>query len=110
MTDIVERMQEAACLPNTGCMSIKTCVCDIMGDAIDEIERLRKAALDLEISVMAASEHSDEGWHLAESFEDCITELNGFIETVNEQAVALESENGALREEIRRLRVEAGYD
>jgi hypothetical protein len=43
MTDIVERMKDAICPANTGCMSVKTCVCDIMGDAADEIERLNKA-------------------------------------------------------------------
>ena len=42
MTDIVTRMKETACPANTGCMSIKVCVCDVMGDAVDEIERLRE--------------------------------------------------------------------
>ena len=41
MTDIVERMKDAACPANTGCMSVKTCVCDIMGDASEEIGSLR---------------------------------------------------------------------
>ena len=42
MTDIVTKLREAACLPNTGCMSIRTCVCDVMEDAVDEIEALRE--------------------------------------------------------------------
>jgi hypothetical protein len=41
MTDIVTRMKEAVCPPNTGCMSVKTCICDLLGDAADEIECLR---------------------------------------------------------------------
>ena len=41
MTDIVKSMKEAVCLPDTGCMSVVTCVCDIMQDAADEIEWLR---------------------------------------------------------------------
>jgi hypothetical protein len=41
MTDIVTSLKEAVCLPDTGCMSVVTCVCDIMQDAADEIERLR---------------------------------------------------------------------
>jgi len=41
MPDIEMRLKEAVCLPNTGCMSIKTCICDLLGDAAEEIERLR---------------------------------------------------------------------
>ena len=41
MTDIVTTLKEAICLPDTGCMSVVTCICDIMQDAADEIERLR---------------------------------------------------------------------
>ncbi len=74
-SDIVMRMKEAACLPNTGCMSPRMCVCDVMEDAAEEIERLRVR----------------------------VVELNGFIETIEEQATALEEDN-------RKLRVEAGYD
>jgi hypothetical protein len=44
MTDIVERMKATACPDNTGCMSIRMCVCDVVGDAVDEIERLRTLA------------------------------------------------------------------
>ena len=60
MTDIVERMQEAACLPNTGCMSIKTCVCDIMGDASEEIESLRDQ-LDHTLFML---KETQEGWEI----------------------------------------------
>ena len=42
MDDIVTTLREAACLPNTGCMSIRTCVCDIMQDAADKIDLLRE--------------------------------------------------------------------
>jgi len=41
VSDIVMKLKEAACPPNTGCMSFKDCVCDVMEDAADEIERLR---------------------------------------------------------------------
>ena len=47
MTDIVERMKATACPDNTGCMSIRMCVCDVMGDAVDEIERLRSTVMEL---------------------------------------------------------------
>ncbi len=75
MTDIVERMRDVACPANTGCMSIRMCVCDVVGDAVDEIERLRLTVMNL-----------------------CVA--NG----------KLEDERNDLREEVRRLRVEAGYD
>ena len=68
MTDIVTSLKEAVCLPDTGCMSIVTCVCDIMQDAADEIERLR---------------------------------------AMNDEA---RNEIKRRCEEVRRLRVEAGYD
>lgn len=42
MSDIVDRLREAVCPPNTGCMSVKTCVCDIMQDAADKIYLLRE--------------------------------------------------------------------
>jgi len=56
-------------------MSIRTCVCDVMEDAVDEIERLRLTVMNL-----------------------CVA--NG----------KLEDERDDLHEEVRRLRVEAGYD
>lgn len=40
MTDIVMRLKEAVCLPDTGCVSLRMCVCDVMEDAADEIQRL----------------------------------------------------------------------
>ena len=64
MNDIVTTLREAACLPNTGCMSLRTCVCDVMEDAVEEIERLRERT----------------------------AELDGFVITINEQATALEDE------------------
>jgi len=41
MTDIVNTLRGGFCKPNTGCMSVKTCICGLLGDAADEIERLR---------------------------------------------------------------------
>jgi len=41
VTDIVDALRNGLCGPNTGCMSIKTCICDLLGDVADEIERLR---------------------------------------------------------------------
>lgn len=41
MTDIVTTIKGAVCLPDTGCMSVVTCICDILQDAADEIEWLR---------------------------------------------------------------------
>lgn len=45
MTDLVEALRHSCCPPNTGCMSMTVCVCDLMQDAADEIQRLR-ALLD----------------------------------------------------------------
>ena len=60
MTDIVERLDDAACPANTGCMSIKTCVCDIMGDASEEIENLRDQ-LDHTLFML---KETQEGWEI----------------------------------------------
>jgi 6-pyruvoyl-tetrahydropterin synthase len=60
MTDIVERMKDAACPANTGCMSVKTCVCDIMGDASEEIESLRD---QLDHTLLMLKE-TQEGWEV----------------------------------------------
>jgi len=57
MTDIVERMKATACPDNTGCMSIRMCVCDVMGDAVDEIDRLRETVMNL---CVANGKHEDE--------------------------------------------------
>lgn len=75
MTDIVASLKEAVCLPDTGCMSVVTCVCDIMQDAADEIGRLRGVVINISV--------------------------------VN---IKLTDDNEELREEVRKLRVEAGYD
>ena len=75
MSDIVKSMKEAVCLPDTGCMSVVTCICDILQDAADEIERLRGVVINISV--------------------------------VN---IKLTDDNEELREEVRRLRVEAGYD
>jgi hypothetical protein len=60
VTDIVERMKDAACPPNTGCMSVKTCVCDIMGDASEEIGSLRD---QLDHTLLMLKE-TQEGWEV----------------------------------------------
>ena len=75
MSDIVERLKEAVCLPDTGCMSVVMCVCDVMQDASDEIEKLRETVIGL-----------------------CVSHGK------------LDDKNKELREDVRRLRVEAGYD
>jgi chromosome segregation ATPase len=138
MNDIVERIKDAACPANTGCMSIKTCVCDVMGEAADCIEELREQ-LDHERYVL---KETQEGWELLHTqnkrLRERITELDGFIKTIEEQATVLEKENVLLNKEIMqatlflnnmndemadarreikdmngrisRLRVEAGYD
>jgi hypothetical protein len=49
MTDIVASLKEAVCLPDTGCMSVVMCVCDVMQDAVDEIERLREEVRRLRV-------------------------------------------------------------
>lgn len=49
MTDIVERLQGAVCLPDTGCMSVVMCVCDVMQDAADEIAGLREEVKRLKV-------------------------------------------------------------
>jgi hypothetical protein len=41
VSDIVNTLRGGFCEPNTGCMSIRMCICDLLGDAADEIERLR---------------------------------------------------------------------
>jgi hypothetical protein len=63
-------------------MSIKTCVCDIMGEAADCIEELRQQ-LDHANYVLSETQ---EGWE------------------------RLFQSNARLAEDNRKLRVEAGYD
>ena len=60
MTDIVTKLQEAACLPNTGCMSIRTCVCDVMEEAADEIERLRGCIMELSVAKEKLEDERDD--------------------------------------------------
>lgn len=69
MSDIVDRLREAVCPPNTGCMSVKTCVCDIMQDAADEIEQLRQDNKDMRLwlsSLEAAGARMSRVWKRAE--------------------------------------------
>lgn len=81
MTDIVDRLRQGSCDPNTGCLP-KTCGCAAMDEAADEIDRLRGTVMNLCVRIQ---------------------ELDSFIKTIEEQATALEEDN-------RKLRVEAGYD
>ncbi len=55
MSDIVTTIKGAVCLPDTGCVSVVTCICDIMQDAADEIERLRGIIQQAADDVVAAS-------------------------------------------------------
>jgi hypothetical protein len=89
MTDIVERMKATACPDNTGCMSIKMCVCDVVGDAVDEIERLRLTVMNLCVANGKLEDERDD---------------------LREEVNRLRTLASYLTEERRRLRVEAGYD
>ena len=81
----MKSMKEAVCLPDTGCMSVVTCICDIMQDAADEIERLRNL-----VDQCDHHEHS--------------------LQEAHEQLAALEDENGRLRGLIRRAAAGLGDD
>jgi hypothetical protein len=56
MSDIVMKLKEAACPPNTGCMTFKDCVCDVMEDAADEIERLQDVIMGQDASIIKLGE------------------------------------------------------
>jgi hypothetical protein len=71
MTDIVTRMKETACPANTGCMSIKVCVCDVMGDAVDEIERLEKALRWEQNWLSRVGTHSEGCWQWGPTHYQC---------------------------------------
>lgn len=45
-----------------------------------------------------------------EKMRERIVELDDFVKTGNELMVAVENENGKLREEVRLLRMRGGYD
>jgi len=102
MDDIVDRLREGVCNPNTGCLP-KICGCAAMDEAADCIEELREQ-LGHEKHVL---KETQEGWELLHTqnkrLRERIAELDGFIKTIEEQIVALEEDN-------RKLRVEAGYD
>ena len=71
MTDIVTALREAVCLPNTGCMSIRMCVCDVMQDAADEIERLNKALKWEQHWLSRIGTHSEGCWQWGPSHYQC---------------------------------------
>jgi hypothetical protein len=81
MDDIVDRLREGSCDPNTGCLP-KTCGCAAMDEAADCIEELREQ-LDHAKHVL---KETKQGWDL------------------------LFQSNARLVEDNRKLRVEAGYD
>ena len=92
MSDIVKSMKEAVCLPDTGCMSVVTCICDIMQDAADEIERLRNLV-----------DQCDHHEHSLQEAQRSITQLRGKLETQLEAYTRLAAEN-------RKLRIDGGWN
>lgn len=59
MTDIVEKLREGSCDPNTGCLP-KTCGCAAMDEAADCIEELREQ-LDHANYIL---KETQQGWDL----------------------------------------------
>lgn len=57
--DVTDRLREAACEPNTGCMSLKMCVCDIMQDAADRIAELDGFILTINEQATALEEENE---------------------------------------------------
>lgn len=49
MSDIVNTIRGGFCEPNVGCMSIKKCICNVLDEAADEIERLREEVRRLRV-------------------------------------------------------------
>lgn len=82
--DIVATMRGAVCLPDTGCISVVTCVCDILQDAADEIEMLRERVERLREGMQYRTNERDKFWRERDEAE---------------------VENVALRDEVRRLRI-----
>jgi len=109
MTDIVKEIREVALIAKMAR------VMDLMYRAAEEIERLR-SVIDATANHWLALQHERPvKWEGAidgamEAACAKIVELDAFLVIANEQQVAVENENGKLREEVRRLRVEAGYD
>ena len=114
MTDIVERMKDAICPANTGCMSVKTCVCDIMEDAADEIERLNKALKWEQDRSGRVGTHSPGCWTWGHQHYRCAMEHIAALDKELESAALIvgevRKEMVEMNERIRQLRVEAGYD
>lgn len=80
MTDIVNTLRGGFCEPNTGCMVLKTCVCDVLDDAADEIERLRQDNRDMRqwlLSLEAAGARMSRVWKRAEVIHREMTEKQG---------------------------------
>lgn len=87
MTDIVEELRDASSGHPDAVIPWPH---RVLHEAADEIERLRQTVSELR-GVIAASRRREE------ISSARITELHGFLNTANEQAGALENENGELR-------------
>ncbi len=72
MTDIVNTLRGGFCEPNTGCMSVKTCICDLLGDAADEIERLRERRDDWRAAMAENHDLWNENERLREKMKNII--------------------------------------
>ena len=84
MSDIVTTIKEAVCLPDTGCMSVVTCICDILQDAADEIERLRNM-----VDQCDHHEHSLQEAHAeTERLRTCVKTLTGQLQYIGDIATA----------------------
>lgn len=77
MNSIVKTIKEAVCLPDTECMSVGLCVCDVLQDAADEIERLREENRDMRLwlsSLEIAGARMSRVWKRAEVIHKELTE------------------------------------
>ena len=89
MTDIVNTLRGGFCEPNTGCMSIKKCVCDVLDEAADEIERLRNLV-----------DQCDHHEHSLQEAHARIAELEAQNEHLCEEITLLQTLNEMANDEI----------
>ena len=99
MTDIVNTLRGGFCEPNTGCMSIKKCVCDVLDEAADEIERLRNLV-----------DQCDHHEHSLQEAQARIVELEDTYDRMRDQLLSekfsLEHDLDTADVEIERLRTD----